>query len=350
MEILQKQIKGKHREVKYSDVYDMANLELAVKNAKRKKERRQGVRMFNKDPVGNLKKIQEQLINKTYHTSRGMEAVIRCDSGKERKLHKLPFFPDHIIHHALMQVLMPSLIKSLYYESGASVKNKGIHYAAKRTRRWIDEHKDTKRLYYCKLDFIKFYENIDQQCIYDFFCHMYRDEGIRYLLKEIITCCEHGLGIGLYPIQTLTNAYMSKLCRQVCKEFNVKVEIYCDDMVILGVSSKDVWEAVRFIANYAVETMHQNIHDNYSVQIINENHFLDFVGYKFYINHTLLRTRMKKKFVKKMKKLKNEDKIFKSAMSYKGWLQHCDGHTLWQKYAPFEIIEKKRSKKKHNKK
>ena len=72
------------------------------------------------------------------------------------------------------------------------MKGRGIHYAARRTARWIDEHKGAGRLYYCKLDFVKFYESVDQQRIYDALCRMFRNKGVRYLLREAVTATERG--------------------------------------------------------------------------------------------------------------------------------------------------------------
>ncbi len=326
-----KDIRGKHRNVKLQQVVTMANLEQAVSEARRGKSRNKGVLIYDRTPRENLERLQHDLSTMEYHTSEGHECWRRCPCGKTRKLHKLPFYPDHIAHHALMQVLMPHLIRALYQESGASVKGRGIHYTSKRTARWIDEHKGAGRIYYCKMDFVKFYESVDQQRIYDALCRMFHDDGIRYLLSEVITACEKGLGIGLYPIQTLTNFYMSRLCREVCGKYKVKVEVYCDDVVILGLDKKEVWRAVNYVKGYAERMMNQPLHTGYSVQIIDEHHALDFVGYKFFLNHTLLRKRMKVKFRHKMRTLTDPTRRYHVATAYKGWLMHCDGLNLWRR-------------------
>lgn len=227
-------LRKKHRKVRVELVSDMTNLNIAVRKSRKGKEGKKGVVIFDKDYNGNLLRLQRSLIDGTYKTSEGHDCMRRCPCGKVRKLHKLPYFPDHVGQHALMQVLMPHLIRALYIESGASVKGRGMIYAKRRTERWIDENKSCGRLYYCKLDFVKFYENVDQQEIYKSLCDFFTDKGVRRLLHEVIFALPKGLGIGLYPIQTLTNFYMSILCRLVCRKFDVKVEIYCDDVIILG--------------------------------------------------------------------------------------------------------------------
>lgn len=332
-------LRKKHRKVRAELVSDMTNLNMAVRKSRKGKEGKKGVVIFDKDYQGNLQRLQQSLIDGTYHTSEGHDCTRRCPCGKIRKLHKLPYYPDHIEQHALMQILMPHLIRALYFESGASVKGRGMMYAKRRTQRWIDENKSCGRLYYVKLDFVKFYENVDQQVIYSALCDYFTDKGIRRLLYEVIFALPKGLGIGLYPIQTLTNFYMSILCRRVCRKYDVKVEIYCDDVVILGRNKKEVWAAVNFTLEYAHDVMHQELHTNIGMQIIDETHFLDFVGYRFYFNHILLRKRMKEKFKRKMHNLVNPMRRYEVAMSYKGWLIHCNGISLWRKVTNMDTFD-----------
>lgn len=329
--VTRKEIRGKHRGVKLEAVVDAANLEAAVAESRRGKNRNKGVVIYDRSPRENLERLRQSLAGMTYRTSEGHECLRRCPCGKVRKLHKLPYYPDHVTHHALMRVLTPHLVRALYHESGASVKGRGIHYAARRTARWIDEHKGAGRLYYCKLDFVKFYESVDQQRIYDALCRMFRNKGVRYLLREAVTATERGLGIGLYPIQTLTNFYMSRLCRETCGRFGVRVEVYCDDVVILGEAKKEVWKAVNFVREYAEREMKQRLHGGYSVQVIDGSHALDFVGYRFYFGHTLVRKRIKERFRRKMRRLRDPMARYRTATAYKGWLMRCDGFNLWRR-------------------
>ena len=94
---------------------------------------------------------------------------------------------------------------------------------------------------------------------------------------------------------------------------------------------KEVWKAVNAIRKYAAEVMKQPLHDNIGVQKITNDHALDFVGFQFFSQKTLLRKRMKKRFARKMAKLKDEKRRYEVATSYKGWLMHCDGLNLFKK-------------------
>lgn len=323
--------RGKNRKLRIEQVYDRGNLMQACRAARKGKNRHKGVRIFDQDAEANIDRLQRELKEGTFRTSEGHECIRRCPCGKERLLHKLPFYPDHVEQHALMQVIMPTLEKSLYVDSSASVKGKGIHYAMRRTARWIDEHKSAGRIYYAKLDFVKFYHKIDQQRIYECACRTFGNEGIRYLMKELFSACKEGLGIGLYPVQPFANYYLSWLCREVMAGYKVRVEIYCDDIVVMSVDKREVWRAVEQIKDYAERVMHQPLHEGIGVQIIDSEHCLDFVGYRFFFNHTLLRKKMKRKFKRKMHRLKDPQRRYEAANAYKGWLMHCNGYNLWKK-------------------
>ena len=323
-------LRGKNRKVRIEQVYDMDNLVNADKKARRRKTGNRGVVKFDCNRELYFNRLHKAIKEHKYRTSPGHEVKQLCPCGKVRILHKLPYYPDHIVHHALMQTIMPILNRYYYYDSSASVEGKGIHFAEKRTAKWIDKNKSAGRIYYAKMDFVKFYHKIDQKKCFESLMCVFGNKGIRYLLHEVVTACESGLGIGLYPIQPIANFYMCSMCRDLMRRFDVFVEIYCDDIVIMSKDKKQVWKAVRYVQEYAEKVLCQPLHENVGVQIIDETHFLDFVGYRFYINHTLLRKRMKIKFKKKMYRLHDPLRRYRVAVSYKGWLEHCNGLSLWR--------------------
>lgn len=339
-------IKGKHRNVKLEQVYDMDNLILADKMARKGKGHNYGVRRFDKDREENLHKIQEMLRERTYHTSPVRSEQKNCPCGKTRLITKLPYYPDHIIHHALMQVIGPTMTASYYSNSFASIKGRGTEMARRRTRKWIDLHKE-RDIVFAKLDFTKFYHNIIQSKCYEALCHMYHDDGIRWLLKEVVTAIDVGLGIGLFPIQPIANFYLNPLDRLIGLKFCRQVFLlrYCDDIVLLGFDTKVLWEAINTIRDYAANVLEQPLHTNINVEHLTNDVGLSFVGYVFFKDYTLIRkkmkTRMKRKLNKYNRKIaqsknnndkdKAEKRKYEILASYKGWLMHSDGRNLWYK-------------------
>ncbi len=106
-------LRGKNRKVRIAQVYDLDNLRRADHEARKGKDGpkkyHKGVRLFDKAPDRNLQDLSDDIRLENYHTSEGHECTRRCPCGKVRTLHKLPYYPDHIEHHALMQVIFPVL-------------------------------------------------------------------------------------------------------------------------------------------------------------------------------------------------------------------------------------------------
>lgn len=67
--------------------------------------------MVDEDPEKYLGQLQEMLLNKTYNTSEYV-TFIKHDSGKDREIFKLPYFPDRICQWAILQVIEPYLVKN----------------------------------------------------------------------------------------------------------------------------------------------------------------------------------------------------------------------------------------------
>ena len=89
----------------YGRICSMENLQLAHINARRGKSHYQEVQRINKDPEKYLGLLQASLIDKTYNTS--PYKVMHVFEPKRRIIYKLPYYPDRIAHHAIMNVLQP---------------------------------------------------------------------------------------------------------------------------------------------------------------------------------------------------------------------------------------------------
>ena len=330
--------KGKNRKIRFEQVYDVDSILDAESEARKGKGMKYGTRKFERDTYGNCLKIQQQLKDRTYRTPKPNLEERHCEH-KTRVLAKVHFY-DHVAHHALMRVIMPVLERSYYYESAASIKGRGIHYSMKHVRKYIDLHKD-KPLWWAQLDFKKFYHNINRQKLYDKLCKTFADEGIRWMLHDIIwslgnhngleeTDGTTGLGIGLYPVQPLANFYLNDFDREVARMEGVKMFRYCDNVLLIGDSPDALWKAISFIRDYTKNVLEQPLHENVGVQRLDDVHPVDYVGYLFYPDFTFVRKRLKYTFKRKIKRC-SEDKKREVLSSYKGWLEHADGLTLWQK-------------------
>lgn len=146
----------------YHRIVDMDNLRKAHENARKGKAFYTEVKMVDKDPEYYLKKIQKQLIEKTYRTSE-YEVFTVNDKGKVREIYKLPYYPDRIVHWAIMQQIEHIFLNQFIPQTYAAIPDKGIHAAFLQ----LDEYmKDTSGAKYClKLDVKKFFPSIDNHIL-----------------------------------------------------------------------------------------------------------------------------------------------------------------------------------------
>lgn len=111
----------------YQKICSIDNLFLAESKARKGKTSRRDVIVFTQDRWSNLMKLHDVLINKKYQTSKYELFTIK--EPKERLIYKLPYYPDRIVHHAIMNVLEPIFVSSFISNTFNCIKNRGIHKA-----------------------------------------------------------------------------------------------------------------------------------------------------------------------------------------------------------------------------
>jgi hypothetical protein len=117
---------------------------------------------FEADFLSELTKLSDELLDKTYRTSKGSEFVLK-ERGKERYIHGNRM-RDRVARHCICDnVLTPTLSKYLIYNNGASQKGKGIDFSRKIFERdlhnyWL-EHRSNEG-YIAFMDLSKFFDNI----------------------------------------------------------------------------------------------------------------------------------------------------------------------------------------------
>lgn len=95
----------------FNRIISYENLVRAEKKARLGKTKRYGVKKFDRNPHENLVRLQKALIEDTYRTSEYCVYTIIADRGnKEREIYRLPYYPDRIVHHAIMNVIEPYLV------------------------------------------------------------------------------------------------------------------------------------------------------------------------------------------------------------------------------------------------
>lgn len=306
----------------YHQIYSIDNLYLADAIAQKGKATQPGVIEHNNNRDMNLLALQNMLMDKTFQTSAYNTFTIH--EPKERVIFSLPYFPDRIVHHAIMNILEPVFVSMFTADTYSCIKGRGIHAAH---RNMVKALKDVPGTRYClKLDIRKFYPSIDHEILKQLLRRKIKDNNLLALLDGIIDSAE-GLPIGNYLSQYFANLYLTYFDHWLKEVKGVKYYFrYADDLVILSDNKPALHQLLADIRTYLHDHLKLTVKSNYQVFPVAARS-IDFVGYRFYHTHVLLRKNIKKNFARMIAKRKNP----KSIASYKGWANHCNSRHLLKK-------------------
>ena len=276
----------------FEKIVNLDNLRVADDKAQRGKSKKYGVRLHNLNKEGNLNSLRESLLNRTYKTSE--YDMFKIYEPKEREIFRLTFYPDRIVHHAIMNVLEPIFIGCFVKDTYSAIKGRGIHLAASNLKKVL---RDVEGTTYCmKLDIKKFYPNINHEVLKSLIRRKIKDKDLLWLFDEIITSAP-GLPIGNYLSQYLANFYLTYFDHWLKEIKGVKYYFrYADDMVILSSDNEHLHNLLIEIREYLDVNLKLVVKNNYQIFPV-EDRGIDFLGYKFYHTHTLLRKSIKKRFI-----------------------------------------------------
>lgn len=364
----------------YEKIYSMDNLRKAHKNARKGKGWYKEVKEVDEDVDRYLKRLQDMLINHTYHTS-NYEKFIKEENGKEREIFKLPYFPDRICQWAILQVIEPYLMRRMTKNTYSAIPDRGIHAALHDVNEAMQN--DVPECQFCfKMDVKKYYPSINHDILKAMFRGLFKDEELLWLLDEIIdSICTAkiedmrdlwfldedfdeytGIPIGNYLSQWCGNFYLSVFDHWIKEEIGVKYCFrYMDDIVIFGSSKEKLHKIHKEVEKFLWEELRLTVKGNWQV-FPTYVRGVDFVGYRSFMGFVLLRKSSCKTFKKKMVQIRYKTKDGQlmnhsewcSINSYKGWLHPCDSYRLRQKYMTpiepdatryyYEVVKKKGGK------
>lgn len=315
----------------FSKIIDFNNLVLADKKARLNKCKRYGIDKFDKHYHSNLVKLQKMFIEGTYKTSEYDIFTIIADRGhKEREIYRLPYFPDRIAHHAIMNVIEPILLARFTADTYSCIKGRGIHHAAKKLKHILKT--DPEGTQYClKLDVKKFFPSVNQDIMMSQFRKIFKDKKFLELISEIIYSTDKGLPIGNYISQYAANLYLTWFDRYIKQDLKINYYFrYCDDMVLLSSSKEELRQVLYKIKEYLTDNLKLEIKHDWQIFPV-DSRGIDFLGYVFRHSHTSLRKDMKKKFYRKSRYVNPRTK-FRSLSSYWGWCKYGNCFNLWRKF------------------
>jgi retron-type reverse transcriptase len=316
----------------FSKICGFDNLVEAHRNARKGKTHYSEVKMVDTNPEKYITKIQDMLVDKTYHTSK-YRTFTKIDKKKEREIFALPYYPDRIIQWAIVQILEPIWMKTFVKGTYSSLKGRGIHKALRDIKHDLQDGHNTR---YClKFDIKKFYPSINHDILKGIIRKKIKDFEVLAILDEIIDSAS-GIPIGNYLSQYFGNLYLNEFDHWAKEDKQVKYYYrYCDDVVILAPDKSTLHQLRKEIQDYLLSTLKLELKSNYQVFPTNIRG-IDFVGYRAFSNYTLMRKSIASNMKKKLTPLNDMAELTSYDQnvigSYHGWLMWGDTYRLSNKY------------------
>ena len=314
----------------FEQIISEENIKAAILNAsKRKRERKDIIEVLNNIDY-HVHKVHEILQNGTYEAH--IDAACTVNEGthhKVRTIRKPHFKYDQIVHHCIIQVLEPIFMKPMYKYNCGSIPQRGAHYGKKRIEKWLkNDVKNTK--YVFKMDIKHFYDSVDKEVLKKMLAAKIKDRKALDLIYKVIDSCEHGLPLGNYTSQWFANFMLTPLDHYIKEELKASYFMrYMDDIVIFGSNKKELHKMHRAIEKYLRERLHLKIKENWQVfrfEYKGKGRPLDFMGWQFYREKTILRKSIYTQIMRKAKRVARHTTI-KGAygmVSYMGYIKHTD--------------------------
>lgn len=324
----------------YQQVYDLENIRQAHKNARQGKGHYREVKRIEREPERHFRQIHFMLKNKTFQNS-DYSIFQKVNNNKLRTIYRLPYFPDRIIHHCIMQVVENIWTKTLIAGTYACIKGRGIHKAAKHIKSAL---RDKKGAQYClKCDVRKFYPSVDHDILKAAVRRKIKDPDLLWLLDQIIDSVP-GVPIGNYLSQHFGNLYLSGFDHWIKEEMRCKHYFrYCDDLVVLHHDKRFLHQLRAAMQAYLAKHLRLALKQDWQVYPVDARG-VDFLGYRFFHDYTLLRKNIALRFKRKMRRLKKNYRrlepvqVLSSVMSYYGWMKHANCLNLMSRHIDEDMM------------
>lgn len=213
-----------------------------------------------------------------------VRTIIDKSSGKERLLHEPKLWPDQYVHHALVQILEPIIMRGMDYWNCGSIPKRGPKRGITAIQKWM--RTDAKGTRYCaELDIRHFYQELKPTVVMQCMKRLIKD---RHILRLIWAVIYDGVHIGSYCSQWFANAVLQPLDHMMREQLRLRRFIrYMDNYTIFASSKRKLHRAVQAIRKW-LKQQGLELKGNWQV-FPTASRMPDALGYRFSKEKTLPR-------------------------------------------------------------
>lgn len=260
------------------------------------------------------------------------------ERGKLRHIQSV-HFSERVVQRSLCSnALVPLLTRSLIYDNGASIANKGIDFALRRLKKHLHDHykKHGNAGYIVLVDFKGYFDNIHHVPLYDLYARVFGEDKQLVALASLFVDAfgEMGLGLGSETSQINAITYPNSIDHYIkevlrCKSYGR----YMDDSHIICETKQ---QAVELLDTLLVKYAEKGIIVNRKrTAIVKLSHGFTFLKTHFSLTKTgcIVCRPCRQSIVRQRRKLKKfkrfldagqmtMEHIRTSYMSWRGFIAH----------------------------
>lgn len=268
-------------------------------------------------------------------------------AGKWRDIWEPAQWPDQYVHHMIVQVLQPVMMRGMDYWCCGSIKERGTKRGINGLDKWIrKDPKNTK--YAAELDVYHFYESLTPKVVMDRMRQLVKDKKILDVIWRLV---RNGILIGAYFSQWFANTVLQPLDHLIREKLHIKHYVrYMDNLTLFSRSKKELHRVVRAIDDW-LHGIGLRLKGNWQV-FRTSCRMVSGMGYRYGIDRTLEKRRgirryriilrkrnllrLKRQLARAYKRLdQGRPILFKTAaglLSRIGQLKRCNSYYIRKRY------------------
>jgi retron-type reverse transcriptase len=335
----------------WPQITTFANLFQAAKQAQQGKRFRANVLAFNHRLEQELFTLQRELLSHSYQP--GRYRTFEIQDPKPRLISAAPY-RDRVVHHALCNVIVPLLERTLIGETYANRRGYGTHRALRQFTGWARSHR------YClQCDIQKYFPSIDHEILKGLIHQRIKCRDTLWLIDRIIDASNEqipvieyfpgddlltpiqrrkGLPIGNLTSQFFANLYLNPFDHFVKRQLKLRHYLrYVDDFAAFS-DDREELAAARAAMEAFLGTLRLKMHPIKS-QLFETRHGANFVGFRVLPDRIRVRNHNLRRARRRMRQLQRDyakgkitfKPLVQRLQSWEAHLLHGDTYRLRQK-------------------
>lgn len=299
----------------FEKIYNFENILKSAYQCRKGKAKSKAALQFFNNLEENIIEIQNELIWDMYMPMPYRHFYV---FEPKRRLISAPNFRDRVVHRAIYNIIEPMFDRQYIYDSYACRSGKGTHKGADRVQGFIRHvERASGKAYALKADIKHYFSSINHSILKGIIDSKIRCERTKNLLFKVVDsspCDINGVGmpLGNLTSQLFANVYLHEIDVHIKHKLKAKFYVrYMDDMCIIHHDKNQLHEWRGDIERFLSSKLSLSTNNKTQVFPISKSNgrALDFLGFRIYSHHRLLR----KGSVKKIRtKLKRYRKLFKA--------------------------------------